>query len=152
MATLSQQHNRRPDITFFILLALASALVIFLSSCSCDYHYGRLAKKCKLKQDTLLVHDTIVTQNVTKDTIFKYFTKDTVIVREGKLTMKYFYNSHDSTVYLNGRCAPDTIIREIRVTYDYVQPKVDYFPGWLKWCVITMLALIIIGFILKKLT
>ena len=151
MATLSRPH-RRPDITLLISLIVAMILIIILSGCSCDYHYKRLSKKCQLNKDTLLVHDTIITNLATKDTVFKYYSRDTVVVREGKLTMKYYYNQHDSTVYLNGRCAPDTIIREIRVPYDYVQPNVDYFPGWLKWSVITLLLLIIVGFVLKKLT
>jgi hypothetical protein len=151
MATLSHP-NRRPDIVLLISLIIAMILIIALSGCSCDYHYKRLSKKCDLKKDTLVVYVTEITKSVTKDTVFKYYSRDTVVVREGKLTMKYFYNSHDSTVYLNGKCAPDTIIREIRVPYDYVQPNVDYFPGWLKWSVITLLLLIIVGFVLKKLT
>ena len=151
MATLSHP-NRRPDIVLLISLIIAMILIIALSGCSCDYHYNRLSKKCDLKKDTLVVYVTEITKSVTKDTVFKYYSRDTVVVREGKLTMKYFYNSHDSTVYLNGKCAPDTIIREIRVPYDYVQPNVDYFPGWLKWSVITLLLLIIVGFVLKKLT
>jgi len=151
MATLSHP-NRRPDIVLLISLIVAMILIIALSGCSCDYHYKRLSKKCDLKKDTLVVYVTEITKSVTKDTVFKYYSRDTVVVREGKLTMKYFYNSHDSTVYLNGKCAPDTIIREIRVPYDYVQPNVDYFPGWLKWSVITLLLLIIVGFVLKKLT
>lgn len=142
--------NRRPDITFLILFLIAVIIIFLLNSCSCDYHYSRLSKKCQIKQDTLIIHDTLITKESKTDTIFKYYSRDTVVIKEGKLTMKYFYNNHDSTVYLNGMCAPDTIIREIRAHYNFVQPSVDYFPNWLKWSVITLLLLVIIRFILKK--
>lgn len=109
-------------------------ILLFLNSCSCDWHLQRAEAKCgKLSNDTITVHDTIVTKMVTSDTVFKYFVKDSVIVREGKLIMKYYYNSHDSTVYLQGKCISDTIIKEIKVPYEKTVVKVDYFPDWLKW-------------------
>ena len=88
-------------------------LVFFITSCSCNYKLKRLLKNCPelIKGDTLTIRDTIRINSVEKDTLFNYYTKDTVIIREGRLTMKYFYNSHDSTVYINGRC--DTIFRII---------------------------------------
>ena len=144
--------NRRPNLLYLLSLITALIVILMLSSCSCEYHYGKLKKKCGIVKDTILVHDTIITNLVSRDTVFKYYSRDTVVVREGKLTMKYFYNSHDSTVYLNGRCAPDTIIREIRVPFDKFEVKPDYYPNWLKWSVITLLSLIIVGFILKKIT
>ena len=109
-------------------------ILLFLSSCSCDWHLQRAEAKCgKLSNDTITVHDTIITKMVTSDTVFKYFVKDSVIVREGKLVMKYYYNSHDSTVYLQGKCISDTIVKEIKVPYEKTIVKVDFFPDWLKW-------------------
>jgi hypothetical protein len=108
-----------------ILFSLLTA--ILLSSCSCNYHLSKLEKKCgKFTQDTLTVHDTLITKEVKTDTIFKQGL-DSVIIREGKLTLKYFYNTHDSTVFLSGKCDSDTIIREIRVPYERVNVEVkDY--------------------------
>ena len=122
-------------------------ILLFLSSCSCDWHLQRAEAKCgHVQKDTLFVHDTIVTKMVTKDTIFKYFVKDSVIVREGKLIMKYYYNSHDSTVYLQGKCISDTIIKEIKVPYEKTVIKTEYFPSWLKWvgCIIGVLFILLI--------
>ena len=122
-------------------------ILLFLSSCSCDWHLQRAEAKCgHVQKDTLFVHDTIVTKMVTKDTIFKYFVKDSVIVREGKLVMKYYYNSHDSTVYLQGKCISDTIIKEIKVPYEKTVIKTEYFPSWLKWvgCIIGVLFILLI--------
>lgn len=114
-------------------------ILLLLSSCSCNWHLSKLEQKCgKFKTDTLTVHDTLVTLEVRKDTVFKYFQRDTVIVREGKLTMKYFYRQHDSTVYLQGKCDPDTVIREIRVPYEKASVTVDYFPKWLVWAAIAV--------------
>lgn len=132
--------------------AVYSILIfVLIQSCSCKFYYRQLDKKCPKIQDILIVHDTVWTVNVQKDTVFKYYSRDTVVVREGKLTMKYFYNSHDSTVYLNGRCAPDTIIREIRVPYEQNKVEVDYWPGWVKFVVITLLLLLVISFMSRKL-
>lgn len=55
--------------------------------------------------------DTILTETVEKDTIFDWRTvKDTVILRQDKLTVKYFHT--DSLVYLSGKCDPDTLVIE----------------------------------------
>lgn len=84
-------------------------LTILAYSCTCERKLDKVLKKCPelLVNDTIKIRDTIVINGVQKDTIFNYLVKDTVIIREGGLTMKYFYNTHDSTVYLSGKC--DTI-------------------------------------------
>ena len=84
-------------------------LTILAYSCTCERKLDKVLKKCPelLVNDTIKIRDTIVINGVQKDTIFNYLVKDTVIIREGGLTMKYFYNTHDSTIYLSGKC--DTI-------------------------------------------
>jgi len=84
-------------------------LTILAYSCTCERKLDKVLKKCPelLVNDTIKILDTIVVNGVQKDTIFNYLVKDTVIIREGGLTMKYFYNTHDSTIYLSGKC--DTI-------------------------------------------
>lgn len=135
--------NNRPELLKAlkaILVILILSLLICFCSCSCDYHLRKLQGKCgKFTSDTLIVYDTLITREVKHDTTFKYFQRDTVIVREGKLTMKYFYRNHDSTVYLQGRCAPDTIIRQIVVPYEKVNVEVSRFPTWLFWLLIGVL-------------
>lgn len=128
-------------------------IALLFASCSCDWHLKRAEAKCgKLVSDTVYVTDTVITKLSQTDTVFKYFVKDSVIVREGKLVMKYYYNSHDSTVYLQGKCLSDTIIKTIKVPYEKTVVKVDYFPDWLKWVGGILLVLIIILALIKKLT
>lgn len=126
-----------------VLLMLISGFLIY--SCSCEWHINRAEKKCgEIRKDTLTVHDTVITKEVKRDTIFRFFQRDTVIIREGKLTMKYFYRDHDSTVYLQGKCISDTIIKEIRVPFDQTVVEVDYFPPWVRWALLIICLLLLI--------
>lgn len=83
-----------------------------MASCGCNYHLKKVQSKCGFttKVDTLTLHDTIKTERTIKDTLFKH-TKDTVVLKQNNLTVKYFYNTKDSTIYLQGKC--DTIIKVI---------------------------------------
>jgi hypothetical protein len=189
--------NHRPDIAFLISLLIALAVILFLSSCSCDYHYSRLAKKCELKKDTLIIHDTVETKPIIASGSFS-------VTNEGldslNIIIAQIVTQNDSTVkskdslikelqrkigtrYLNKKCLTDTakvythggfikiwqnnlgriewqinipaqkIPRAIKVDCgDKIIVVQDYYPNWLKWSVITMLLLIIVGFVLKKLT
>lgn len=114
-------------------LLLIIPVLVFISSCGCNYHLKKVNAKCGISSltDTLWVKDTTFIDRVTKDTLFKYYTRDTVIVREGRLTMKYFYNSHDSTVYLNGRCDTVFVVKSVpvSVTNNEFAPE----SGWIKW-------------------
>lgn len=126
-------------------------LLLFLSSCSCEYYLNKAKSKCGFttKTDTVYKKDSVFVDRVTKDTLFKYFQKDTVIVREGRLTMKYYYNSHDSTVYLNGKCDTIKIIREIPVQVNTTEIKESY-TAYFKWIAIILLCGVAIAYLIKK--
>lgn len=134
-----------------VLIVMTIALIIALcSSCSCDWHIKRAKSKCgEVGTDVITLYDTIIVNSVTKDTVFKYFTKDTVIVKQKNLTVKYFYNIKDSTVYLKGNCKGDTVIKTIKVPYEKTVIKVDYFPKWIWWAIGIILALGIVLRLLK---
>lgn len=100
--------------------------------------------------DTLTLHDTVITKELHTDTVFKYYQRDTVVVREGKLVMKYFYNSHDSTVYLQGKSISDTIVKVIKVPYEKQSIMLNYFPKWVKWLSLILVITIIVLALLKK--
>jgi len=108
----------------FLFLCLLGFLFMMLSisGCSCEAKLGRIKNKCPqlLVKDTIKYRDTIYSPLVQKDTIFKFFSRDTVIVREGQLTMKYFYNSSDSTVYLSGKCDTVKIPFEVKIPYEKI--------------------------------
>jgi len=130
---------------------IAVILLLFLSSCSCEYYLNKAKSKCGFttKTDTVYKKDSVFVDRVTKDTLFKYFQKDTVIVREGRLTMKYYYNSHDSTVYLNGKCDTIKIIREIPVQVNTTEIKESY-TAYFKWIAIILLCGVVIAYLVKK--
>jgi hypothetical protein len=70
--------------------------------------------------------------------------KDTVIIKEGGLTMRYYYNTHDSTIYLSGKC--DTIF--VPVKYDIPTMAVidedSGFNWWLIAFIVTALLLVLL--------
>ena len=130
---------------------IAALLLLFLSSCSCEYYLNKAKSKCGFttKTDTVYKKDSVFVDRVTKDTLFKYFQRDTVIVREGRLTMKYYYNSHDSTVYLNGKCDTVKIVREIPVQVNTTEIKESY-TAYFKWIAIILLCGVAIAYLVKK--
>lgn len=93
-------------------LIVIALLAIITTSCGCNYHLKKVQSKCgyTTKTDTLTLHDTITTERTIKDTLFKY-SSDTVVLKQNNLTVKYFYNTKDSTIYLQGKC--DTIIKVV---------------------------------------
>lgn len=127
-----------------LIFGLALAFVLFLASCSCEYHLKKAKAKCSLDQltDTIWKRDSIFVDRVHKDTAFYYNQTDTVIIKEGRLTMKYFYR--DSTVFLSGTCDTIKIIKEVPVIVN----KTELKDTWdLKW----YLLLIVILFAAYKL-
>lgn len=132
--------TRQRYLAFILALIVA---VVFLCSCSCDWYLTKAKEKCgsAVISQTVTVHDTIKVKESKVDTIFKQ-GRDTVIIREGRLTMKYFYNDHDSTVFLDGKCDTVFVIREIQVVTDKVELK-EGFGDWIKrfWWIPALLVL-----------
>jgi hypothetical protein len=127
---------------------------VLVTSCACDYHMGKIRKKCPsiLEKDTIRVHDTIRIASVQRDTVFNYLQKDTVIIKEGRLTMKYFYNTTDSTVYLSGKCDTIRVVREIQVPVEKTVFKYDFLNSnkFLFSIILLLLCLILIAYLFKK--
>lgn len=123
---------------------------VFLNSCSCNYYLKKVQSKCGYtsKTDTLTLHDTITTERTIKDTLFKY-SSDTVVLKQNNLTVKYFYNTKDSTIYLQGKC--DTIIKVVTKKVPIVTNV--YKPNFWdsnKWLILVLLIAIITVLALKK--
>ena len=150
MATLTNDpFDPHKWFKWFLLFALLVVLGVICTSCGCEYHLARAKKKCNQSflSDTTYVRDTIYTTSVERDTTFFYNQKDTVVIREGKLVMKYFYK--DSTVYLRGECLPDTLIIEKQIITNSTELKSDPFVKYRLWILGLFLVLIIIA-ILRK--
>jgi len=127
-------------------------IVIFIVGCDCNWHLERAKKKCgtTLLTDTIYRHDTTFIRSVQTNTVFQYNQKDTVVIKEGRLTMKYFYNTHDSTVYLNGKCDTIRIIKEVPFMVNSTELKPDLIDKY-KWLIIGLgLVLIGVALLLRK--
>lgn len=113
------------DIVFY--MAIISAIIFVFASCDCNYHLNKAKSKCgyKLSTDTIFRVDTLITTEYSRDSLFYFNQKDTVVLREGKLIMKYFY--HDSLVYLDGKCLSDTIIKEVPVYVNKTEIEKPFF-------------------------
>ena len=109
----------------FRLFAVILALACLITACSPTKRLSRLLKKHPylVNTDTIFRKDTVITKEVLSDTVFYFNTRDTVIMRKDNLEVKYYFRS-DSTVYLEGKCKSDTIIREI----PFIVNKVEATP------------------------
>lgn len=135
---------------------LLICLLIF-ASCSPENRIARILKNnpSLVKTDTIFRKDTLYTKGDWKDSVFNYFQTDTILLKQDKLTIKYFYN-HDSTIYLQGKCAPDTIYRNIPIQVNSVnieqnltwwdKTRIWLFSNW--WWI--ALIVLLIRWIVKK--
>ena len=144
-------HQPNKDFWFLILaFIIAVMFLVALNSCTCDYHLRKAKSKCGYtsKTDTIYRNDTTFVNRVQKDTVFNFYSRDTVVVKEGRLTMKYFYNSHDSTVYLKGQCDTVFIVKPIATQINTTEIKASYL-SYFKWGSLILL-LVITLLLLKK--
>jgi len=102
-------------------------IILILASCTPQKRLNRLVKKHPelIKVDTLSVHDTIHTETIKADTVFKDTTflrllRDTITVVNDRLRINTYH--YRDSIFIEGECIGDTIIREIRVPYKYIQP------------------------------
>lgn len=92
--------------------AFLLVLLICFSSCDPAKRIARIVKRNPdlVKVDTVWKKDTIIFPGVTKDSTFRFYHHDTVVLKKDNLTVKYYLNK-DSTVYLYGKCSTDTVIK-----------------------------------------
>lgn len=125
----------------FMLLLLIALFALSISSCSCDYHASRIAKRCGASQiDTITHRDSIFINKIEKDTVFKFGLKrDTVVLKQNKLTVKYFYNTHDSTIYIQGKCDSIIIYRDVKIPVEKIIVEENWFSKN-KWLILFFLS------------
>lgn len=131
-------------------------LIVFLTSgiwsCSANWHLRKAISKNPdlLKPSYVIISDTLIVPSVQHDTIFQFgLVRDTIVMVQDRLTVRYFYNTKDSTVYLQGECKADTIIREIKVP---CPEQVVYEKGgkeW-PWILLGVAGYLLLGFILLR--
>lgn len=131
-------------------------MAIIFSSCGCNYHLKRAEKKCGYSTSTEVVtfHDTIYTERVVRDTLFSFTnSSDTVVLKQSNMQIKYYYNSHDSTVYIKGECKTDTIYKDRIVTVNTKTLEFsvsDWIRNNLIWIIILLIVSALIIYIFKK--
>ena len=128
--------------SFIILLAISF-------SCSPQKRLNRLLKKHPelVQTDTIWKTDTVIVEAVKIDTTFK-FKHDTITIVEDRLTVKTFFNYHDSTIYISAKCESDTIIREIPVQVQTISAKPN--TDWNFYLLIILGILVFIALFRKK--
>ena len=120
--------------------------------CSANWHIKKAIKKDPsiLITDTITVLDTlrVITNNVSTDSTF-ILSRDTVIIKKDKLTIKHYY--YRDSIYLWGECESDTIYKpfEVKVPVDRIIINEPSFPRWLWWIVILFVGLFVLNKLLK---
>jgi hypothetical protein len=129
-------------------LAIAFVIALLAASCSPEKRLNKLIANHPELRDTVYVHDTLVTKEVQKDTLFVSVPGDTVKVDEGKMHIRYVRLPGD-TVWLEGQCDPDTVINTI--TVERIAPTMtkSVVPWWV-WVVIMVLAVVLLIQTLKR--
>lgn len=136
----------------YVLIAIiVCAVLVSLTSCDPSKRIARIIKRNPdlVKIDTVWKKDTIYTAGASKDSTFHFYQHDTVVLKKDNLTVKYYFNK-DSTIYINGKCAPDTIVKMYPVQVNSVsvakaltfkeRVKVWIFDNW--WWMLAILWLI----------
>lgn len=119
-----------------ILFIIIIFIVCCLSSCSAEKRMSRLIKNNPqlVKTDTIWRKDTIYTKGESKDSSFFFYQTDTVVLKQDKLTVKYVFN-RDSTVFISGKCDPDTVVKMYAVQTNSIELKPlswwDNFRIWI---------------------
>lgn len=136
-------------LSIFVLL-----LVTFsVSRCTCNYHMKRIQKKCPLKSDTVVVMDTITINSSSVDTIFKFsplVQRDTLVIRENGVVVKYFYNTKDSTVFIKGEKEIQKVPYEKTVIRNVYNTKLPWWVMPLKWSVFTLVLIMALLYFYEK--
>lgn len=129
-------------------------ITIELFSCTPEKRIARIAKKYNLvKTDTIFKKDTVLFEGAMRDTTINYYQRDTLLLKEKNMVLKYYYNIHDSTVYLRGECLPDTVYRNIPVAVNSVNVKdsgFSFIKTFLTGNIVSILMFITILYVLYK--
>jgi len=134
-------------------------MVAFLFSCSPERKLKRANKKLVqiiqqypllVQSDTIFRHDTLIAAKTQHDTIFRStITKDTVIIRENNLTVKYYNDG--KTTYLKGVCDTIKIIREVPFIVNTVSPvKEVHVMKWYDYILYSIAFLAILFVVLDR--
>ena len=140
----------RRFVTYFILL-------LVLISCSPQKRLQRLVKNHPqlMQKDTIIVevHDTIIVESSSIDTITQFFHSDTItVINSERLTLKYFYDTITKNIYHDVLIKTDTIFYETQIPVEVERVVIQELTWWQKnnqW-VIFLIVLFSLGLIFQK--
>lgn len=130
-----------------ILLALAFV------ACTPEQTAARKVRKaCRLnpdlcRVDTVVVSDTIRIESSRLDTLVGLTRGDTVVIRQDRLEVRYFYNAVTDTLWLSGYYDSVEVIREVRVPVQKVEGDFSKDVGVFGWVLILLTFLVCLGII-----
>jgi hypothetical protein len=138
-------------------------VILLITSCTPQRRFIRLIDKYPhlLTTDTITIHDTVIVEipSVVYDTVFtEHFfteiTRDTLIIKKERLTVKIFHDTIKKSIYVYGEC--DTVIvekiieRKIPIKYYEKTPLWKKILNWLIIAVIIYTVYRLIIFVKKK--
>ena len=130
-------------------------VAILVTSCSPAVRLAHLLKRNPelISTDTIYKRDTTVVNGVSHDTIFKSgITRDTVIIKDHQLTIKYFNDG--KTTYIKGVCDTVFVIKEIPIQVNSVTPKIltrsERFKLWIVDNIGNILLVLVLLYLLLK--
>lgn len=131
-----------------------SALIILLAlaACSPERKLNRLLMKYPELRDTVTYTDTVtaIVEYVKGDTVFVSTPGDTVTMTRDRLTVRYVERPGD-TVWIDGACQADTVIRVVSRDVPVVQPVRNvYRVPWWAIAAIVALTVAVLGLIWRR--
>jgi uncharacterized membrane protein len=121
-------------------------LALFAISCSPSKRINRIVKKHPelLVKDTIKVIDTVVIESVHYDTTTKFLEHKTVeVINNERVNLKYRYDTITNEIHHYVECKGDTIIREIQVPYEKIQPVTVKKNNWITWLMLLLILLVV---------
>lgn len=100
-----------------------------------------------LIQDTIVIIDTIIIENYTRDTLTTFIYNDSVtVINNERVSLRYFYDTLAREIYHEIECKGDTLIEKHVITTDRIK-VVESKKDWITWallggCIFIMLFLI----------
>ncbi len=124
-----------------------SLLLLLLASCTPQKRLDRLIRRHPelVRVDSVKIIDTVITQEVSVDTMQVMNTHDTFIVNRDRLTVQVIRNQ--DSIYVFGKCAADTVVIERNVPVKVVEANVADTPFT---TYIIMFGLVVIGILVLR--